>query len=32
MPEEKKVKKIYKWELIPSRPVGRPKRLGGWIL
>jgi hypothetical protein len=25
MPEERDVKKIYKWKLIASRPVGRPK-------
>jgi hypothetical protein len=25
MLEEKDVKKIYKWKLIASRPVGRPK-------
>jgi hypothetical protein len=25
MPEERGVKKIYKWKLIASRPVGRPK-------
>jgi hypothetical protein len=25
MPGERDVKKIYKWKLIASRPVGRPK-------
>jgi hypothetical protein len=25
MPEERDVKKIYKWKLIASRPIGRPK-------
>jgi hypothetical protein len=25
MPEERDVKEIYKWKLIASRPVGRPK-------
>jgi hypothetical protein len=25
MPEERDVKETYKWELIASRPVGRPK-------
>jgi hypothetical protein len=25
MPKERGVKKIYKWRLIASRPVGRPK-------
>jgi hypothetical protein len=24
MPEERDVKKMYKWKLIASRPVGRP--------
>jgi hypothetical protein len=24
MPEERDVRRIYKWELIASRPVGRP--------
>jgi hypothetical protein len=25
MPEERDVKKVYKWKLIASGPVGRPK-------
>jgi hypothetical protein len=25
MPEERCIKKIYKWKLIASRPIGRPK-------
>jgi hypothetical protein len=25
MPEERHVKKIYKWKVIASRPVGSPK-------
>jgi hypothetical protein len=25
MPEERDIKKMYKWKLIASRPVGRPK-------
>jgi hypothetical protein len=25
MPHERDVRKIYKWKLIASRPVGRPK-------
>jgi hypothetical protein len=28
MPEDRDVKKIYKWKLIGSRPVGRPKIRG----
>jgi hypothetical protein len=30
MPEERDVKKIYKWKVIASRPVGRP--IGGWTM
>jgi hypothetical protein len=31
MPDERDVKKIYKWKVIASRPVAHPK-ISGWIM